>query len=214
MGQFDFTYADNGRNILREGGYVYLTKEFAKRTRFPNPVRFLWTDDYGMFTFRIRKEFSTLDIYAVYGCMAYLDMMETKPGYLETLEETLRDSVFRYIDLLMRRQFQRVKALEETLREFGIDTFFSGVPWKAWKPCDVTVQALGNQKEKRVKASGRYIGPVPLFITRKKLPASPGDDLAEIAESWGFCSDYDPANGNSLTKNHYCIYKKAGWQLP
>lgn len=214
MGQFDFTYADNGRNILRGMGYVYLTKEFAKRTCFPNPIRFLWTDDYGMFTFRVRKDLFTLDIYAVYGCMAYLHMKETKSRYLETLEDTLRDSVFRYIDLLMRRQFQRVKALEETLREFGIDTFFSGVPWKAWKPCDVTVRALGNQKEKRVKASGRYIGPVPLLITRKKLPASPGDDLAEIAESWGFCSDYDPANGNSLTKNHYCIYKKAGWQLP
>ena len=133
MGQFDFTYADNGRNILRGMGYVYLTKEFAKRTCFPNPIRFVWTDDYGMFTFRARKEIFTLDIYAVYGCMAYLNMMETKPGYLETLEETLRDSVFRYIDLLMRRKFQRAKALEETLREFGIDTFFSGEPWKAWK---------------------------------------------------------------------------------
>ena len=222
MGSFDFIYADNGTNIRRQRGYLYLTKKFADNTHLPNPLPFICTDDYGDYTFRLRKTSFELDLFAVYGCMCYLHLLDQNPADIQRLTTNptgIHAAVFGYMNLLKNRDFLHpdIKSLEEDIRLFGIDAFY-----KIYYQCNygftntckyptvtrtVTVPKLGNQKVKHIRTQEFFKGDVPLLITRKKLPADQNDDLADIAEKWGFCSVPDP-KGWGITKNYYCVYEK------
>lgn len=229
MGSFDFTYADNGTNIRRQRGYLYLTNKFADYTHLPNPLPFIYTDDYGDYTFRLRKTSFELDLFALYGCMCYLHLLKQNPAdikHLTTNQTCIHAAVFRYMNLLKNRDFLHpdIASLEDDIRLFGIDAFY-----KIYYQCNpgftndsllaktckyptitrtVTVPKLGNQKVKHIRTQEFFKGDVPLLISRKKLPADQNDDLADIAEKWGFCSVSDPKQGCGITKNHYCVYEK------
>lgn len=222
MGSFDFTYADNGTNIRRQRGYLYLTNKFADYTHLPNPLPFIYTNDYGDYTFRLRKTSFELDLFALYGCMCYLHLLKQSPAdikHLTTNQTGIHAAVFRYMNLLKNRDFLHpdIKSLEDDIRLFGIDAFY-----KTYYQCNygftntckyptvtrtVTVPKLGNQKVKHIRTQEFFKGDVPLLITRKKLPADQNDDLADIAEKWGFCSVPDP-KGWGITKDYYCVYEK------
>lgn len=214
MGSFDFIYADNGTNIRRQRGYLYLTKKFADNTHLPNPLPFICTDDYGDYTFHLRKTSFELDLFAVYGCMCYLHLLDQNPADIQRLTTNptgIHDAVFGYMNLLKNRDFLHpdIKALEEDIRSVGIVAFY-----RIYNRCKyptvtrtVTVPKLGNQKVKHIRTQEFFKGDVPLLITRKKLPADPNDDLADIAEKWGFCSTPDP-KGWGITKDWYCVYEK------
>lgn len=229
MGSFDFTYADNGTNIRRQRGYLYLTNKFADYTHLPNPLPFIYTDDYGNYTFRTQKTSFELDLFAIYGCMCYLHLLKQNPAGIKHLNSNhagIHAAVFRYMNLLKNRDFLHpdIKSLEEDIRLFGIYAFY-----KIYNQCNpgftndsllaktckyptitrtVTVPKLGNQKVKHLRTQEFFKGDVPLLISRKKLPADQNDDLADIAEKWGFCSVSDPKQGWGITKNHYCVYEK------
>lgn len=228
MGSFDFTYADNGTNIRRQRGYLYLTNKFADYTHLPNPLPFIYTNDYGDYTFRLRKTSFELDLFALYGCMCYLHLLKQNPAdikHLTTNQTGIHAAVFRYMNLLKNRDFLHpdIKSLEDDIRLFGIDAFY-----KIYYQCNpgftndsllaktckyptitrtVTVPKLGNQKVKHLRTQEFFKGDVPLLISRKKLPADQNDDLADIAEKWGFCSVPDP-KGWGITKDYYCVYEK------
>lgn len=229
MGSFDFIYADNGTNIRRQRGYLYLTNKFADYTHLPNPLPFIYTNDYGDYTFRLRKTSFELDLFALYGCMCYLHLLKQNPAdikHLTTNQTGIHAAVFRYMNLLKNRDFLHpdIKSLEDDIRLFGIDAFY-----KIYYQCNpgftndsllaktckyptitrtVTVPKLGNQKVKHLRTQEFFKGDVPLLISRKKLPADQNDDLADIAEKWGFCSVSDPKQGCGITKNYYCVYEK------
>lgn len=228
MGSFDFIYADNGTNIRRQRGYLYLTKKFADYTHLPNPLPFIYTDDYGNYTFRLRKTSFELDLFAVYGCMCYLHLLDKNPADIQRLTTNpngTHAAVFGYMNLLKNRDFLHpdIKALEEDIRSVGIVAFY-----RIYNRCNcgfaddslmaktckyptitrtVTVPKLGNQQVKHIRTQKFFKGDVPLLITRKKLPADQNDDLADIAEKWGFCSVPDPKDWG-ITKNYYCVYEK------
>lgn len=228
MGSFDFIYADNGTNIRRQRGYLYLTNKFADYTHLPNPLPFIYTNDYGDYTFRLRKTSFELDLFALYGCMCYLHLLKQNPAdikHLTTNQTGVHAAVFRYMNLLKNRDFIHpdIKALEEDIRSVGIVAFY-----RIYNRCNcgfaddslmaktckyptvtrtVTVPKLGNQKVKHIRTQKFFKGDVPLLITRKKLPADQNDDLADIAEKWGFCSVPDPKDWG-ITKNCYCVYEK------
>ena len=228
MGSFDFIYADNGTSIRRQRGYLYLTKKFADDTHLPNPLPFICTDDYGNYTFRLRKTSFELDLLAIYGCMCYLHLLDQNPADIQRLTTNptgTHAAVFGYMNLLKNRDFIHpdIKALEEDIRSVGIVAFY-----RIYNRCNcgfaddslmaktckyptvtrtVTVPKLGNQKVKHIRTQEFFKGDVPLLITRKKLPADQNDDLADIAEKWGFCSVPDP-KGWGITKDWYCVYEK------
>ena len=97
MGCFDFTTADKGTNLRGTGGYLYLTDMFALLADLPNPLKFTGTDEYGRFDFVIDGKTVTLDVYAVYGCMADIKdtekicpVSECERDHTEELVRTIR----------------------------------------------------------------------------------------------------------------------------
>ena len=72
MGCFDFIYADNGENILARAGFLYTTKAFQHRTNTQSPLRFLFTNEYGIFQIRFKTHFIHMDIYALLAAQVYL----------------------------------------------------------------------------------------------------------------------------------------------
>ncbi len=206
MGCFDFTYADNGENIRRRNGYVYLTRAFAQKTKLPNPLRFIKTDDYGCFTFIVNGSKAIIDIYALLGCMAYLE----NQTILTEKSKKAKNSIERYLNLLSHKDFDNpsFEICEEIIRRFGINYhYLENNSVRLDQPISITVPKLGNQKEKHLTIQYVCTAKIPLLISRKKLLMEKEDDLWEIATKWGFVSDYDPEQGYIPTKNHYVKYQ-------
>lgn len=208
MGCFDFTFADNGSNLRGSSGWYYLTNKFAKHCRLPNPLRFLYTNEYGDLACRLcpTKQSSGkpqiepvyLDVYAIYGAMIYMDMDEPWP-----------QAVDAYLDCILRRDFDNpdFADYEHDIRKLGIDYYYRKAH-NIWteEPVKIEVQKLANQRVKRLTTNRVFCGKIPLVLSHKKLPAIPEDDLADIAQKWGFVSASDPNQGFGPTKNLYCIY--------
>ena len=208
MGCFDFTYADNGENIRRRNGYVYLTRAFAQKTKLPNPLRFIKTDDYGCFTFIVNGSKAIIDIYALLGCMAYL---ENQTILTEKSKET-KNSIERYLNLLFHKDFDNpsFEVCEKVIRHLGINYhYLASNSTYLDQPISITVPKLGNQREKHLITQYICTAKIPLLISRKKLPMEKEDDLWEIATKWGFVSDNDPEQGCIPTRNHYVKYQPA-----
>lgn len=207
MGCFDFTYADNGENVFGRNGYLYITKTLSKEIKEGSPLRFVSTDMYGRFDFKIGIQTVTLDVYALYAAMLYLENLIPK----KSMTEELARHFTRYFELLRAKKFDAdvVNTLEyheDEMRILGINYFHSHqrhVPSRVEQ-----VSALGRQKVKKVMIKEEFTGELPLLISRKKLPELRGDDLFQIAYfRWGFVSDDDPNQGIIRTKNHYVAFR-------
>lgn len=195
MGCFDFTYADNGENIRGRNGYVYLPASLQKQAKLKNPMRFSTTDEYGRFLFEIDKENVELDIYALYTAMLASD------GFVDADKWTTA-----YINCLTNRRFDATfETAEDEIRGTGIHMFFGRN--KTIDKEKHSVEPLGNQRSKTIVCKEMFNHPLPLLISKKKLPAEKGQDVYDIAKQWGYVSTGDPNQGWAKTKNLYCIYR-------
>lgn len=200
MGMFDFTYADNGRNIRGGSGYLYVSRAFAKATGIKSPMPFSYLDEYGNITYQNRNMPAPvmLDLYAIYTAMLALES-----------ELDMNDAVRTYINQLryhIEAADNEVSRVSDEIRTSGITYFFDHMKTEQ-DAMFGTVSALGNQREKHVTYFERFIGKIPLLISRKKLPAEPGDDITDIARNWGYVSTDDPKQGCGPTRNLYAAYQ-------
>lgn len=212
MGCFDFTYADNGQNIMGRRGYLYLTDAFCKETGLKSPIQFEGTDEYGRFDIRMPRLSSTLtiDIYAIYGAMLFLEGEYKSPN---PNEENLFTEYIHLIKTYRKnkeftnQELDDFVACEDKIRGIGIHYFFRGMQDND-NSIQYEVAKLGNQRHKKVTCEQKFIRKCPLVITRKKLPIKEqGESFFTTIQRWGFVSDSDPNQGFNATKNHYLPYK-------
>lgn len=199
MGCFDFTYADNGKNICGSHGYLHLTQKMKARLGCKDAyLRFDGTDEYGDLYIKGRD----IDVYALYACMLAL---EGEPD-VEGIDP--RD-VDAFLDMLgdMRPDMDAIalENLMDRLREPAISYFFRHEDTRRQK--NVLLPKMGNQPTKAVVTKGAFDGNVPLLITRKKMPEAFGKDAVEIARTLSVTSGADPNQGFSPTKGHWIAYK-------
>lgn len=215
MGCFDFTYADNGRNIRGERGYMYLMPHFGKCSGLGPVLRFTGMEEYGMLICPLCKDGSNvlLDIYALYGAM--LNFTADDPDGPENHDVEAE----KYMEIIRQRSFHEytslMKSLSDTLRKDGINYFFDHQKKYGESLGTVTVQEIGNMKKKRVVPQNVFVGKTPLLVTRNKLFTS-GCGLRVAAKHWGFVTDCDPKQGAGPTRNHYSLFqpsnaKRPGW---
>ena len=203
MGCFDFTYADNGKNIRGGQGYIYITNALAKAANLPNPIHFQTADEYGNFSCEIGHKTISVDIYVILALEAYLGKHYVE--YVRDKEEQydFKNACKAMIVGLRARSSMRYC---QTTREVGISYFFDKKFEKSQKPFQCKVPKIGNQKEKMVWIDTILSHPIPLLITRKKLRLS--GEPSEIGQKLGFVSGDDPNQGFSPSKNIYYCYKK------
>ena len=206
MGCFDFTYADNGENVYGRSGYLYITKALSKEIKEGSPLCFTSTDMYGRFDFKIGLQTVTLDVFALYAAMLYLENLISK----EPMTEKLARHFTRYLELLRTKNFDAdaIEVLEyheDAIRRFGIKYFYSNFHRISLRT--EKISALGRQKAKEIVVGEEFVGELPLLISRKKLPDLRGDDLLQVARfRWGFVSGDDPHQGCKRTKNLYYLF--------
>ena len=204
MGCFDFTYADNGENVMGRNGYLYLTSRFATAAKLDNPLRFSSTDEYGRFNCVSDGYEFELDIYALLAMEVYLDGVPVSDKDAPVLERHAQAA----IDALAARTYDSLQAkdAEEAIRLVGIDYFYRPRYCRAHDPVTQRVARIGGQKERRVKVSATFSHPIPLLITRKRLHLA--GEPAEIADEWCFASGEDPNQGFSPTTLLYYAYER------
>lgn len=215
MGCFDFTYADNGQNIMGRRGYLYLTDAFCKETGLKSPLAFERNDEYGRFDVRIPGHSSilTVDIYAIYGSMLFLE-----GEYTGSEENLLKEYIhliktYRKNKTFTNYEFDRYFKCEDKIREVGIHYFFKGI-----KDNDDSrlyeVAELGNQRCKKVTCEEKFTRKLPLVITRKKLPIKEvKEPFFTTIKRWGFVTGGDPNQGFSPTKNYFLPYEPAEYSV-
>ena len=209
MGCFDFTTADKGTNLRGKGGYLYLTNQFAQLANLPNPLKFSGTDEYGRFDFVIDGKPVTLDVYAVYGCMAAIKGLELKTSLVGANEFADAAALTRIIH---DRDFDNpeLKRLMDTVRSIGISAQFEWQSDKMIYEVDITVPAIRRTPARELRTDWGFEGCLPLLITKYPLPIDvEGCDLADVAERWGLVSTSDPEQGASPLKDFFCVYKRS-----
>lgn len=211
MGCFDFIYADNGENILARAGFLYTTKAFQHRTNTQSPLRFLSTNEYGIFQIRFKTHFIHMDIYALLAAQFYLadgPIDDTPSEHFECFLDCIKNKKLPFDKHPDDIEFQNSPFCKasDAIRIPGIQYFFAGC--HSIKPTNVTIPALGPQKSKKIVCSKMYDHKIPLLISKKKLPNSTlHSDSTDVARNWGFVSCDDPHQGFFLTKNCYTIYR-------
>jgi hypothetical protein len=211
---FDLTYADNGENIRRRNGYIYLSPQVAARTNLPNPLKFYSMDQYGELKLNIdekENDLAYVDIFALYAVCMYIDRDEIDE---ESWFWYLAD---QFLTLLHDREFYGdYSYLNNALRGTGIAYFCRNYEYKE-NTFKITVPKLNNQKEKNLETNEICWAETPLLISRKKLPVDVNTSLKKMAQTWGFVSTYDPKKGRHTapndskqglhtTRNKYCKY--------
>lgn len=209
MGCFDFTTADKGTNLQGTGGYLYLTNQFAQLADLPNPLKFTGTDMYGMFDFIIGGKRVTLDVYAIYGCMAAIKDMELKTRLVSANECAVAANLTRIIH---ERDFDdpNLEHIMDRVRSIGIYAQFEWQTEKLVAPVDIHVPATRRTPSRTLKSGRVFEGCLPLLITKDPLPIDvTGGDLADIAERWGFVSTSDPEQGFDRLEDFFCTYRRS-----
>ena len=221
MGCFDFIYADNGRNIRGQNGFIYLTDELCHQTGLKSPLRFVSTDEYGRFDIKVPRaeKVVTIDIYALYAAMLYLEGVwdPDKNPNAKPLKPEEKGAMESYLDQLTLIQIKHgdisqdieteITETEDYIRCKGIDYFFKHLKTLSTNQTHV-VHSLGNQRRKNVTVSSHFTGDVPLVITRKKLPTNQNKEpFAITVKNWGFVTDSDPNQGFSPTNDQYTIWE-------
>lgn len=204
MGCFDFTYADNGKNIRGGQGYIYITNALAKAANLPNPIHFQTADEYGNFFCEIDGKENSIDIYAILALEVYLSGHYVEYAHDKEALAGFVNACNAMIDGLRGRS--SMHGHSTMIREVGISYFFDKKFETTKKPFLRKVPKIGNQKEKMVWIDTILSHPIPLLITRKKLRLS--GEPSEIGQKLGFVSGDDPNQGFSPSKNIYYCYKK------
>ena len=204
MGCFDYTYADNGHNIQGGTGWMYLSKAFCEATGLPSPVRFLETDQYGRFCIRHpkRKEYFWVDICQVHTCELWLF------GEKQIADEAVVRNYLSILNGVVQGKPEAYNTLADftygfDLREGSIHLYFKHMMY-----ADTTIRCalpkLGNQDAKSIVCKEIYTHPIPVMLTKKKLPTQTGQGyLEQVAKDWGCVSGSDPNQGFRPTSNYY-----------
>lgn len=209
MGCFDFTTADKGTNLRGKGGYLYLTNQFARLADLPNPLKFTGTDEYGRFDFVIDGKPVTLDVYAVYGCMAVIKGLELNSRLVGANEFADAAALTRIIH---DRDFDNpgLESLIGAVRSTGISAQFEWQSDKMISEVDIHVPATRRTPARSLRTDQGFEGCLPLLITKYPLPIDvEGCDLADVAERWSFVSTQDPEQGDRPLKDFFCVYKRS-----
>lgn len=210
MGCFDFTYADNGRNIRGGRGYLYLTHALSDACKLPSVLPFTDTDEYGNLTCKWKGRTAVFDLYALLSLMLFLadpDLHASYAGYHGQQAAQVQQGCRNMIRMIRSGKVgsREMDACQDLVRMAAIDYFFDDRYQKEVSPDALfLVPSLGNQKSRTLHCKRGSSHPIPLLITRKQLHLE--GDLPELARQWGFCSTDDPNQGWKVTRDWYCPY--------